>query len=155
MARKVEVDFKLLMVGLAFLIVATVGSAFAAVLMFRSGNELKSDSPLADAASKREIGPTYEAGEFILNLASTGVHNRFIKTEITLEAKDKRTINELEKRQPQIRDAIISLIRARNGEQLRSEAGLELLRLEIMACLNKILIKGEVCNVYFVDLYIQ
>ncbi|NLJ79464.1 MAG: hypothetical protein GX335_00345 [Firmicutes bacterium] len=154
MAKKVEVDFKLLVVGIAFLIVATVGSAFATVLIFRGGTD-KADSLAVDSAQKRDIGPTYEIGEFVLNLAPNGVQNRFIRTEIVLEIRDKKTERELEKRMPQVRDQIISLVRAYRSEELRSEAGLELLRLEIVNSLNRLLLKGEIINVFFVDLYIQ
>ncbi len=64
-------------------------------------------------------------------------------------------ITELEKRKPQVRDYIISLIRSRTFEQLRDAAGMELLRLEMMRDVNSLISKGEVTNVYFVDLIIQ
>ncbi len=72
-----------------------------------------------------------------------------------LEASDKKVITELEKRKPQVRDYIISLIRSRTFEQLRDAAGMELLRLEMMRDVNSLISKGEVTNVYFVDLIIQ
>ncbi|HHY09273.1 MAG TPA: flagellar basal body-associated protein FliL [Firmicutes bacterium] len=155
MARKVEVDLRLLIVAAAFLILAAVGSAFVTVLMVRSGAEARQDSPAADTAAKREIGPTSEIGEFILNLSSKSGQPRFIKTDIVLETKDRRTISELEKREPQIRDRIITLIRSKTGEELNNAAGQELLRLDIKNSLNDLLLKGEVTNVFFVDFIIQ
>lgn len=155
MARKIEVDMRLLIVAVAFLILATVGSAFVTVLMLRSGADAKLDSYVTDANEKREIGPTSEIGEFILNLSSQSGQPRFIKTEIVLETKDRRTVTELEQREPQIRDKIITLIRSKTGEQLNNAAGQELLRLDIQNSLNGLLLKGEVTNVFFVDFIIQ
>lgn len=153
MAKKVEVDFKLLIVFVAFLIVATVGSAFATYLIF--GNSDKEATTVASTTKVADMGPTFPVGEFILNLNSTSNQNRFIRTEIILEASDKRVVTQLEKRQPQIRDQFITLIRSRNSEQLRDEAGMELLRFEMMREANKLINKGEVVNVFFVDWIIQ
>lgn len=154
MAKKVEVDLKLLIVVLAFVIIATVGSAFATYLIFRSNSEPQ--DPSAKASTKvEEMGPTFPIGEFILNLSSSGNVPRFIRTEIVLETSDKKVVAELEKRQPQVRDHFISLIRSRTAEQLSNEAGMELLRFEMMREVNKLVSKGEVTNIYFIDLIIQ
>jgi len=154
MSKKVEVDFKLLVVAIAFLIVATVGSAFATYLIFRSN----SDPQSADAKTStkvEEMGPTFPVGEFILNLTPTGNIPHFIRTEVILEASDKKVVAQLEKRKPQIRDQFITLIRSRTAEQLSNEAGMELLRFEMLKEANKLVSKGEVINVFFVDWIIQ
>lgn len=155
MAKKIEVDFKLLIVAIAFVIIATVGSAFATYLMFRSNSSSQSASDIAAASTRKEMGPTYAVGEFILNLASTSNQQRFIRTEIVLETSDKKVVAELEKRQPQVRDLIITLIRSRTAEKLNNETGMELLRFEIMKNVNELVSKGEVTDVYFIDLIIQ
>lgn len=155
MSKKVEVDFKLLIVFVAFLIIATVGSAFATYLIFRnSGND--SHAVGATASTKVEdMGPTFPVGEFILNLNSAGNHPRFIRTEVILEVSDRKVVSQLEKRLPQIRDQFITLIRSRSAEQLSNEAGMELLRFEMLREANKLINKGEVVNIFFVDWIIQ
>ena len=154
MAKKVEVDFKLLIGAIALVIIATVGSAYTTYLIFRSDSNPGEPNPSAVAA-KRELGPTFSAGEFTVNLAATGVQSRFIRTDIVLEAQDKKTITELERRDPQIRDQIITLLRSRTAEQLQTEKGLELLRMEIIASVNNLLITGEIADAFFIDLVIQ
>lgn len=154
MAKKIEVDAKFLVAGIAFLIIAVVGSSFVTYLMFRSNAK----EPAAGSHSAKEVeemGPVFDVGEFLLNLSATGSQPRFIRTEIVLEASDKKVVTELEKRRPQVRDYIISLIRSRTFEQLRDAAGMELLRLEMMRDISSLISKGEVTNVYFVDLIIQ
>lgn len=154
MAKKVEVDFKLLIGAIALVIIATVGSAYTTYLIFRTDSNPGELSPSATSA-KRELGPTFSAGEFTVNLAPTGVQSRFIRTDIVLEARDKKTITELERRDPQIRDQIITILRSRTAEQLRTENGLELLRMEIISSINNLLINGEIADAFFIDLVIQ
>lgn len=156
MAKKVEVDFRLLVVAIALVILATVGSAFATYLIFRSN---PSSSTAVDAQGvevKKEMGPTYDVGEFTLNLTGkNGGSSRFIRTEIVLETSDKKVVGQLEKRQPQIRDLLISLLRGQSVAQLSTEHGMELLRFEIIQRMNTLITKGEVTDVFFIDLIVQ
>jgi len=153
MAKKVEVDAKLLIVAIALLIVATVGSAFATYLIFARGSV---DEPKAsEATTRRAMGPTYDVGEFILNLTSTTNQMRFIRTSIVLEASDSKVISELESRAPQIRDQIISLLRPRTVDELSSQDGMEILRYDIIRTINEFVQKGEITDVFFIDLILQ
>lgn len=154
MAKKVEVDIKLLIIAIALVILATVGSAFATYLIFRGS---AADAPQGSEATttKREMGPTHGLGEFTLNLLSPPAQRRFIRTEIVLEASSKKAVEELENRMPQIRDAVITLIRARTAEDLSTQAGMESLRFDILEATNELVTKGEVTDVFFIDLIIQ
>ncbi|NLJ74413.1 MAG: hypothetical protein GX331_05405 [Firmicutes bacterium] len=155
MAKKVEVDFKLLLGAIALVIIATVGSAYTTYLIFRTDSDPAQQPNPSAVSTKRELGPTFDAGEFTVNLSTTGMQSRFIRTGIVLEGQDKKTAAELERREPQIRDQIITILRSRTAEQLRSETGLELLRMEIIGSINDLLINGEVADAFFIDLVIQ
>lgn len=157
MSRKIEVDLKLLIAAIAFLIIATVGSAFATYLIFGSNTNPQAMAGVeGESSKKKDMGPIYEVGEFTLNLAaSNSRQNHFIRTEIVLELSDRRAVSSLEKRQPQVRDIIISLVRSRTAEQFHKDTGMELLRFEIIKEMNTLLSKGEVTNVYFIDLIVQ
>ncbi len=157
MSKKVEVDLKLLIAAVAFLIIATVGSAFATYLIFGSNTNPQAMAGKDEKSTKKkDMGPVYEVGEFTLNLAtSSSKQSHFIRTEIVLEVSDKRALSDLEKRQPQVRDILISLIRSRTAEQFYKDTGMELLRFEIIKEMNTLLSKGEVTNVYFIDLIVQ
>lgn len=154
MAKKVEVDAKLLIVAVALLIIATVGSAFATYLIFGRGNT-EVVQGRESSEKKRAMGPTYDMGEFILNLTSTTNQMRFIRTKVTLEASDTKVITELEARGPQLRDRLITLIRSRTAEELSSEAGMEALRLAIITSINGLINNGEITDVFFLDLIVQ
>lgn len=154
MAKKVEVDAKLLIVAIALLIVATVGSAFATYLIFGRGSGELGNSPKSET-TRRAMGPTYDVGEFVLNLTSTTNQMRFIRTSIVLEVSDTKVISELETRAPQIRDQIISLLRPRTVDDLSSQNGMEILRLDIIKTMNELVSKGEITDVFFIDLILQ
>lgn len=154
MSKKVEVDAKLLIVAVALLIVATVGSAFATYLIFgRGGTE--EGAQAAETTTRRAMGPTYDVGEFTLNLTSTTNQLRFIRTRIVLETTDSKVVSQLEKRAPQIRDQLISLLRSRTVEQLSSAEGMELLRFDIIKSMNTLVERGEITDVFFIDLILQ
>ncbi|MCK9525362.1 MAG: flagellar basal body-associated FliL family protein [Limnochordia bacterium] len=154
MAKKVEVDAKLLIVAIALLIVATVGSAFATYLIFGRGST-EEQATANETAVRRAMGPTYDVGEFTLNLTSLTNQMRFIRTKIVLEASDAKVVSELETRAPQVRDQLITLIRSRTIDELKSYEGMEVLRFDIIKSINGLLSKGEVSDVFFIDLILQ
>ncbi|NMB37996.1 MAG: hypothetical protein GX994_00280 [Firmicutes bacterium] len=154
MAKKVEIDIRFLIVAIALVIVASVGSAFTAYLMLsNSETHFAGDNP-ADSHKKSQIGPTYDVGEFTVNLAGTSTL-RFIRTGIVLELDNKNAVSEIEGRQPQVRDQIISVLRTCTLTDLNAENGLEKLRMKISNSINDLLINGEVSNVFFIDLVFQ
>lgn len=154
MARKVKVDLKLLIVAVAFVIIATVGSAFTTYLIFR-GSAAQTPQGQETTTTRKELGPTHPLGEFTLNLLSSPNQRRYIRTEIVLETSNKKVVGELEKRMPQVRDEVITIIRARTAEDLSTQAGMESLRLDILKAMNALVSTGEVTDVFFIDLIIQ
>lgn len=154
MAKKVEVDAKILIAAIALVIIATVGSAFATFLIFRSGGTHEISGAEA-TETRRDMGPTFPVGEFTLNLSSETNQRRFIRTDIVLETSGNRVVTELENREPQIRDQLISLLRSRTAEDLSTEAGMEVLRFDILAAMNEFVSRGEVTDVFFIDLIVQ
>ncbi len=159
MARKVEVDFKLIIGAMALVILATVGSAFVTYLMFGStGSAISgSDNSMTESSSApRPMGPVFEAGEFTVNISTPTAQPRFIRTGIVLEISSERNLKqELESRHPQIRDRIITILRGRSVEQLNQTGGLDELRRDIVRSINDLLLQGEIIEVYFMDLVVQ
>lgn len=154
MAKKVEVDLKVIIGIIALVIIATAGSAYSTYLIFQRGN-VPNESIEAANVKKRDIGPIFEAGEFTVNLMSSGVQPRFIRTEIMVEGSSEEVVKELDRRTPQIRDLIISLLRLCTPDELRTPDGVEDLRARIVEGINELLLQGHVVDIYFVDLVIQ
>ncbi len=152
---KVEVDLKLLIAAIALIIIAIVATSFTTYLMF-SGVEPKNAIPEGEdlVEKNRDIGPTYHIGEFTVNLTAN-ISSRFIRTDIVVEVSERATINEIETRKYQIRDRIITILRAKTVDQLNNPDQLELLRFEIMQNVNHLLNSGEIVDLFFIDLVIQ
>lgn len=100
-----------------------------------------------------EIGPTYELGDFTVNFAEEQNY-QFLKASIVFEISHNKLNEELNKRNPQIRDLIISILRAKNPEDIKTPSN-ENIKSEIKTKVNDRLNTGEVENVWFTQLVIQ
>src|SRR5690606_39809532 len=67
----------------------------------------------------------------------------------------ERTRREVEQREPQIVDRILSVMRQQTVTSVTGAEGQEKLRAEIVASVNDILVQGRVIQVWFTDLVVQ
>jgi len=126
------------------------GASYFMFTKFALGNNTNNRAQ-TDNTSK-ELGTTTPIGQFLVNLADG---RRFIKVNIVLEVSNDKVVAELTERQPQIRDAIITILRGKDYNQINSNEGVRKLRTEIMNKINQNLIKGKVTNVFFTDFVVQ
>lgn len=104
--------------------------------------------------SPQKVGVMYDLGDFLVNLAGNNP-NTYAKVSITLELSNQKAKEEVDKRLPIIKDAIIDIISSKTYKDLATTEGKEELRLEIMKRINAILIEGGVENVYFTQFVVQ
>jgi flagellar FliL protein len=91
---------------------------------------------------------------FIVNiLDEQGTH--YLKAAITLEVDAPMTLEEINKRMPQIRDAILLQVGNKTFRELADLEGKLQLRAELISRLNEILEMGEVKKIYFTDFVVQ
>jgi flagellar FliL protein len=120
-------------------------------------------NPPADTASERAaekgaqehpIGPLYSLDTFIVNLSDpTG--NRFLRATMDLELTSEMLSQEMQKRLPQIRDMILTMLPSRRFEDIQSSEGKIALRNELTEKLNGLLKKKAITNIYFTEFVIQ
>ncbi|AAM24653.1 flagellar FliL protein [Caldanaerobacter subterraneus subsp. tengcongensis MB4] len=91
-------------------------------------------------------------GEFITNLKGDG---KFIKVVVELQVTDPKVLKKLEENTPQIRDAIIQILRSKTAQEVEGPQGQEMLKNDIKNEINKIIGEGKVVNVYFNDFIVQ
>jgi flagellar protein FliL len=103
---------------------------------------------------KSEIGSIYELESFIVNL-SGGSGNNYLKIKISIELNKEELKIELEKRLPQFRDAILSLLSSKTYSEVKTIEGKSQIRAEIMTIMNQYLKTGKITNVYFSDFIVQ
>ncbi|AGB40638.1 flagellar basal body-associated protein [Halobacteroides halobius DSM 5150] len=134
----------ILAVGLA------MGGSYFMLLKFGGLNDGQQEKTAKTTAKK--LGPTTKLNQFLVNLSNG---NRFIKINVVFEVSNKATIKEIKDRNPQIRDAIISILRTKSYKEITSTRGTRKLRTEIMNDINKLLLKGKITNVFFTEFVVQ
>jgi flagellar basal body-associated protein FliL len=101
------------------------------------------------------LGPAYSLDTFNVNLADPDSRH-FLKATVSLELGTQSLSRELEKRQAQVRDIIITLLREKKAGELKNgNAAVEELKREIRDRLNAVLTTGKVTAVYFTEFIVQ
>ncbi|MBW1763967.1 MAG: flagellar basal body-associated FliL family protein, partial [Deltaproteobacteria bacterium] len=101
-----------------------------------------------------EIGPIYSMDTFIVNLVGTRSKS-YLKAKLELELSNEKVKDEINKRLPQFRDTILTLLSTKSDGDIRTLEGKFQVRTEIMMQLNQYLTSGNIRNVYFTDFIVQ
>ncbi len=107
---------------------------------------------LSDAKGETEdiftLGPVYNTSEFTVNLAETN-GTRYLKTQLSLEVDNKKVLKELRDKLPALEDTVITVLSKQRVRDLDNVDGKENIKKELQKNINKILVNGEVINIYF------
>ncbi len=110
--------------------------------------------PVPEITQGTEIGPMVDIKEFIVNIISEdGRH--YVKASLTIELDKEETVEETNKRMPQIRDAILLLVGNKTYEELQDLQGKKQLKAELLSKINAIMQTGKVKAIYFTDFVVQ
>ena len=116
--------------------------------------EKESEDVKEEGEKEDMLGPIYALETFIANLADEG-GKRYIRVTMNLELKDAVVKEELEKRLPQIRDAVLMLLPTKKHEDIQNIEGKIVLRNEIMTRLNSLFKEDRIANLYFTEFVVQ
>ena len=89
-----------------------------------------------------------------MNLADTP-ETRYLKLTVKLELENDSVKEEVTKRTPQVRDAILILLTSKDSVTVRSTQGKFQLRDELTSRVNAVLPKAGVRSAYFTDFVVQ
>lgn len=138
---------KIIMIAVAALVLLG-GGAFAYFLF--------SDDPPPDKKAQQEHSEravmTMDA--FLVNLADKDVR-RYLKIKIDLEVDNEKTVKELEKFQPRIRDQVIFLLSSKTYQDIATPEGKNLLKKEIMAKMAALPLGKKISAAYFTEFVAQ
>lgn len=140
-------------------LVLLIGGAVAAYFLFmkKPPQEEKDpglDVPVPEISQQAEIGPMVDIAEFIVNIISEE-NNHYVKASLTIELSNEPAKEEVEKRMPQIRDAILLLVGNKTFEELQDLQGKKQLKAELLSKINAILHTGLAKSIYFTDFVVQ
>lgn len=148
-----------LIIGLVA-VVLLAGGGTAAFLMMKKAPEAKEAKdpakhvPVPDLNQQADIGPQVNIEEFIVNIIS-GDTAHYVKASLTVELTNPEVKAEVEKRMPQMRDAILLLIGNKTFEELQDLQGKKQLKAELTSKINSFLKTGKVKAVYFTNFVVQ
>ncbi|MRI83766.1 MAG: flagellar basal body protein FliL [Nitratiruptor sp.] len=150
---------KFLIIILLLLLIIAGGAAFAYKTLVldkseKEEKEQKAQKIVEEIKNIENLGVPFDVGTFIVNLQDKDA-DRYLKVTIVLDAQDEQVKMELEKRLPQVKDAITTLLFTKTSQELRTPEGIEELKEEILKRVNAILPIGGVKNVYFTEFVIQ
>ena len=110
--------------------------------------------PVVELTQSPDIGPMVDIEEFIVNIISDD-SNHYVKASLTLELTNEESREELTKRMPQTRDAILLLIGNKTYEELQDLQGKKQLKAELINRINSFLQSGKVKSIYFTNFVVQ
>ena len=128
--------------------------AIAVGISAGSENQVAMLEMLSAVTEEAHIGPMVEIKEFVVNIISQDVAH-YVKASMSLELDRETTLDEANKRMPQIRDAILLLIGNKTYEELQDIQGKNQIKAEVKSRINSFLKTGKVNNVYLTDLVVQ
>ncbi|WP_456342003.1 flagellar basal body-associated FliL family protein [Thermovibrio sp.] len=144
---------------LLFLILAAVGggAAYKFLVLDKKNEQTKekqAEKIIEEIKATENVGVMFDLGTFVVNLADPDIE-RYLKVSVVLELKDQKVQAEAQKRLPEIKDAITTLLLTKKSSEIRTPEGIEFLKEEIAKRVNAILPLGGVKNVYFTEFIIQ
>lgn len=139
---------KVLLIVLPLLLLSAAGGA-GYIFLFSKKDKKEESSPRPP-----QVGVMMDLGTFTVNLADKDA-DTYARVSITLELSDQKVRQELEKRLPIVKDAIIDVLSSKTSSFVKTPEGRENLRLELIKRINTILIEGGVRNIYFTEFVVQ
>ena len=136
-----------------FIILPVVVIIFAAGTSYAIFTYMGPPGMEEDEGEVNEMGPTLPIGEFVVNLKGDGGY-RYIQTSIVVEASNEKILGELDKREPVVRDTIISILSQKRISDIEDN-GKEIIKNQIRVALNDILHGGEIESVMFTQFVVQ
>jgi flagellar FliL protein len=97
-------------------------------------------------------GTLYPLDSFLVNIGSDQ-GSKFLQTQLELELSDASLEDELTKKRPALRDAIIVLLSSKSYKELKEPGGIKVLRSEVTKSLNSLLTTGKIKQVYFTQFH--
>ena len=91
---------------------------------------------------------------FVVNLGDAE-RMRYLKVKLEIESSEGKSNEEYEKRLPQLRDTVLSLLASKTSKEIMDSDGKKTLRNEIVSRLNLLLTTFQIETVYFAEFVMQ
>ncbi len=124
------------------------------ILTQLAGGGKETEAAVTQEGAASDMGPIYSLETFIVNLADPR-GKKYLKTKLELELDNAAVVPEIDKRLPQFRDTVLTVLSSKTFDDIRQLEGKYQLRAEMMAMLNQFLNSGKITNIYFTEFIVQ
>jgi flagellar FliL protein len=153
--KKIKIPFKMIALVVLFLVLAGGGFFLWKGGVFASFTQKVEEPKIAvKKGEKPDIGPIYSLDTFIVNLVDPR-GKRYLKVKLDLELDNDELQDEIDKRLPQFKDTVLTLLSSKTYEDINTLEGKLQLRAEIISMLNQFLKSGTITNLYFIEFIVQ
>ncbi len=146
----------IIIISVAVLFMGMMGAGF--FILWNKISQVPVDpSKVAEMSVEEEenvIGPLYPLDTMIVNLSDDG-GKRYLRVTMALELSDPESVDTIESRLPQIRDAVLMILPTKTYNDVSTTDGKIVLRNQIMEKINTLMTKGRVNNIYFTEFVVQ
>ncbi|MDX2455002.1 flagellar basal body-associated protein FliL [Desulfosarcina sp.] len=146
----------IIIISVAVLFMGMMGAGF--FILWNKISQVPVDpSKVAEMSVEEEenvIGPLYPLNTMIVNLSDDG-GKRYLRVTMALELSDPESVDTIESRLPQIRDAVLMILPTKTYDDVSTTDGKIALRNQIMEKINTLMTKGRVNNIYFTEFVVQ
>ena len=148
--------FPIKLIVMVLIAVLIIGGGILALKAGVLSGIFKQSETLASSSesTQQDIGPIYSLSTFIVNLVGDRGKS-YLKAQLDLELSNETVKVEIDKRLPQFRDSVLTLLSSKSQNDIKTLEGKYQLREEITSTLNQYLVTGKVINVYFIDFIVQ
>jgi flagellar FliL protein len=114
----------------------------------------KTESTAETSVTEEEAGELYKFEDIIINPAGT-MGRKILSVSLSVELSNRKSLEEIKKKEPIVRDALITLLASKSFEYVADILNRETLRQELAEAANKHLKSGKVTKVYFTGFILQ
>ena len=112
------------------------------------------EAALQGMKPKREVGLVHPLGSFVVNLMDPG-NLRYVNCRIEVEVESSLVVKEIQSREAQFKDAVISLLGNQTYDDVLGSEGKSRIREELMVRFNRLLSSGQIARVYLTEFVVQ
>ena len=152
---------KLVIILIAVLFVLVLGMGGGMFMMWNKLSIVSAQAakfegdPNAEKPKAEEIGKVVSLDTFIVNLADPG-GSRYLRVTMDLDmAGGKPAEEEMTRRVPQLRDAILMILPTKRYADISTTDGKTALREELTTAINGLLSSAKISRIYFKEFVIQ
>lgn len=149
----------LILVGVLFIMVLGMGGGMVMIWTKLSAVSAlvahPEDEKNGEKTKAEQVGKFVSLDTFIVNLADSG-GNRYLRLTMDMEVTGgKPAEEEMARRVPQLRDAILMILPTKRYADISTTEGKTTLREELTTAINGLLASAKIARIYFKEFVIQ